>query len=57
LDITDGDKIHFVPNWSIDPTKMIDAMVVVEEHFHPQHTPSWYQLIKPIILFDKGEAG
>ena len=57
LDITDSDKVHFTPHWSIDPTKTIDAMIQVSEHFHPNESPSWYQNIRPIILFDEGEAG
>jgi hypothetical protein len=57
LDITDADKIHFTPYWSIDPTKTIDAMMQVTEHFDPAKSPSWYQEIKSIILFNSTEGG
>jgi hypothetical protein len=57
LDITDGDKIHFTPYWSIDPTKTIDAMMQVTEVFDTKKSPSWYQEIKSIILFNSTEGG
>jgi len=57
LDITDSDKIHFEPFWSIDPTKTIDAMMQVVEVFDTKKSPSWYQEISSIILFDKTEGG
>ncbi len=57
LDITDGDKIHFTPYWSIDPTKTIDAMMQVSEHLDLKKSPSWYQEIKSISLFSHTEGG
>jgi hypothetical protein len=57
LDITDGDKIHFIPYWSIDPTKTIDAMMQVSEHLNLTKSPSWYQEIKSITLFSSTEGG
>jgi len=57
LDITDGDRIHFSPYWSIDPTKTIDAMMQVTEHLDLTQSPAWYQEIKSIVLFDKTEGG
>ncbi len=57
LDITDGDKIHFTPYWSIDPSRTIDAMMQVTEHFNTKASPSWYQEIRSIVLFDKTEGG
>jgi hypothetical protein len=57
LDITDGDKIHFTPFWSIDPTKTIDAMMQVSEHFDTGKSPAWYQEIKSIVIFNSVEGG
>ena len=57
LDITDGDKIHFTPYWSIDPTKTIDAMMQITEHLDLTKSPAWYQEIKSIVLFNKTEGG
>jgi hypothetical protein len=57
LDITDGDKIHFSPYWSIDPTQTIDAMMQVSEHLNLSQSPAWYQEIRSIVLFDKTEGG
>lgn len=56
LDITDGDKIHFVPYWQIDPTKVIDAMVTISEHFKPKSSPAWYQEVRSIALFNRTEG-
>jgi hypothetical protein len=55
--MTDGDKIHFAPYWSIDPTQTIDAMMHISEHLDISREPSWYQEIKSIILFDSTEGG
>jgi hypothetical protein len=57
LDLTDGDKIHFTPYWSIDPTKTIDAMMQVSEHLNLTKSPAWYQEIKSIIMFNSTEGG
>jgi hypothetical protein len=57
LDITDGDKIHFTPYWSIDPTKTIDAMMQVSEHLNLKKSPSWWQDIRSIIMFNSTEGG
>lgn len=57
LDITDGDKIHFTPYWSIDPTKTVDAMMQVSEHLDLKKSPSWYQEIKSVSLFSYTEGG
>ena len=57
LDITDGDKVHFSPYWSIDPTQTIDAMMQITEHLNLTKSPAWYQEIRSIVLFDKTEGG
>jgi len=57
LDITDSDKIHFEPYWEIDPTKTIDAMMQVSEHLDLKKSPSWYQEIKSIVMFNSTEGG
>lgn len=57
LDITDGDRIHFSPYWSIDPTQTIDAMMQISEHLNLSKSPAWYQEIRSIVLFDKTEGG
>jgi hypothetical protein len=57
LDITDSDRIHFEPYWSIDPTQTIDAMMQVTEVFDTKKSPSWYQEIRSIILFNATEGG
>jgi hypothetical protein len=57
LDITDSDKIHFTPYWSVDPTQTIDAMMHISEHLDIDKSPAWYQEIKSIVLFNKTEGG
>ena len=57
LDITDGDKIKFTPYWSIDPTKTIDSMMIVNEFLDVSRSPAWYQEITSISLFAHTEGG
>ena len=57
LDITDSDRINFFPYWSIDPNQTIDAMMQVSEHLDLSKSPSWYQEIKSIIMFNSTEGG
>jgi hypothetical protein len=57
LDITDGDRIHFEPSWTLDPTLPIDAMVTIIETFDSTKSPAWYQEIRSLALFDSVEGG
>jgi len=57
LDITDGDRIHFEPSWTLDPTLPIDAMVTIIEVFDSTKSPAWYQEIRSLALFDSVEGG
>jgi len=57
LDITDGDRIHFEPSWTLDPTLPIDAMVTIIEIFDSTKSPAWYQEIRSLALFDSVEGG
>ncbi len=55
LDITDGDRINFSPSWQLDPSRTIDAPVIVTEHFDPKKSPSLWQEIKSLDLFSSRE--
>lgn len=57
LNITDGDKLHFESYFQTDPTKVIDALVWVSEHFDSEKAPAWYQIIKSITIFNSVEGG
>jgi hypothetical protein len=57
LDITDGDRIHFEPSWTLDPTLPIDAMTTIVEIFDSTKSPAWYQEIRSLALFDSVEGG
>jgi hypothetical protein len=57
LDITDGDRIHFEPSWTLDPTLPIDAMTTIIEIFDSTKSPAWYQEIRSLALFDSVEGG
>lgn len=57
LDITDGDRVHFSPYWTLDPTKTIDASVIISEHLNTNKSPTWWQDIKSIALFEHTEGG
>jgi hypothetical protein len=57
LDITDSDKVHFTPYWSVDPGQTIDAMMQISEHLHLSKSPTWYQEITSIAMFTSTEGG
>lgn len=57
LDITDGDRVHFDPFWTLDPAYPTDAQVLVSEKFNTSKTPAWYQDIESLSLFNSVEGG
>ena len=57
LDMTDGDRVHFSPSWTLDPTKAIDAMITIVEIFDTTKSPAWYQDIRSLAIFDGVEGG
>ena len=57
LDLTDGDRGHFEPNWTLDPAYPIDAMVTIIENFDANKSPAWYQDIRSLAIFDGVEGG
>jgi hypothetical protein len=57
LDITDGDRIHFDPYWTLDPSIPIDASAIISEHFDTTKSPAWWQEIKTLAIFQGTEGG
>ncbi|MBI5297950.1 MAG: WD40 repeat domain-containing protein [Chloroflexi bacterium] len=57
LDVTDGDRIHFNARWELDPAYPFEPFVTVSEHFDASRSPSWWQELTSIALFDGVEGG